>query len=137
MALSATFGERFIQLSGHDSTSFGFNTMGGSGTVSVVSNVAPRLCVEMHDACRKGDGHTARSIHQRLRPLIAALERDTNPVPVKYALHLLHDTSADVRLPLVGLEPATAEKIREAMTPFLQEERSEPRRVAGFTSISP
>lgn len=133
MALSASFGDRFIQLSGHDPTSFGFNTMGGRGTISVVSNVAPRLCVAMHDACRKGDCHTARSIHRRLRPLIATLERDTNPVPVKYALHLLHGTSPDVRLPLVGLEAATAETIREAIGVFLHEQsqtRSGPRRVA-------
>jgi len=49
----------FVCLSGHDATSFGFNTMGGRGTISVVSNIAPRLCVEMHDACRQGDQHTA------------------------------------------------------------------------------
>ena len=33
-------GNRFIQLSGHDATSFGFNTMGGRGTISVVANAA-------------------------------------------------------------------------------------------------
>ena len=73
-AIAALVGEEFMQFSGHDSTSFGFNTMGGRGTISLVSNVAPQMCVEMHAACRNGDHHTARAIHHRLRPLIAALE---------------------------------------------------------------
>ena len=85
-AISALLGDRFLQLSGHNSTSFGFNTMGGRGTISVVANVAPRLCVDMHDALRRGDHSAARAVHQRLRPLMAALDLDTNPVPVKCAL---------------------------------------------------
>lgn len=113
--LPAVLRRRFICLSGHDATSFGFNTMGGRGTVSVLSNVAPRLCVEMHDACRQGDHHTARAIHRRLRPLIAALELASNPVPVKYALSLAMGISPDVRLPLTSVRPETETAIRQAM----------------------
>jgi 4-hydroxy-tetrahydrodipicolinate synthase len=122
--LSAALRDRFIQFSGHDSTSFGFNTMGGQGTISVVSNVAPRLCVEMHDACQAGDHHTARAIHHRLRPLIAALELESNPIPVKYALHLALGLSADVRLPLTPVQPETAAAIREAMLVLAENDSS-------------
>ncbi len=104
-------GDRFLQFSGHDTTSFGFNTMGGIGTISVVANVAPRLCVDMHNACRKGDHNTARAIHHRLGPLIAALELETNPVPVKYAVHLLLGLNPDVRLPLTLPLPETQHAI--------------------------
>ncbi|WP_269930593.1 4-hydroxy-tetrahydrodipicolinate synthase [Aminobacter sp. HY435] len=113
--LAQKFGNRFIWLSGHDATAFGFNTMGGQGTISVVSNVAPRLCAEMHEACRRGDPHAARQIQNRLRPLIAALELETNPVPVKHALHLMGKIGPDVRLPLVEVEPRTATAIRGAL----------------------
>jgi 4-hydroxy-tetrahydrodipicolinate synthase len=65
-SLPAVLRRRFICLSGHDTTSFGFNTMGGRGTISVVSNVAPRLCVKMHDACKQDDHHRP-AIHHRLR----------------------------------------------------------------------
>ncbi|UVK38808.1 4-hydroxy-tetrahydrodipicolinate synthase [Mesorhizobium sp. AR10] len=123
-SLAAALGERFIQFSGHDSTSFGFNTMGGRGTISVVSNVAPRLCVEMHDACRAGDHHSARAIHHRLRPLIAALELESNPIPVKYALHLALGLSPDVRLPLTPVQPETASAIREAMLVLAENDSS-------------
>lgn len=121
LAISNLVSDRFLQLSGHDATCFGFNTMGGRGTISVVSNVAPRLCADLHDACRQGDHHTARAIHHQLRPLIAALDLDTNPVSVKYALHVLLGLSPDVRLPLVPLLPETEEAIREAVFRLAQE----------------
>lgn len=114
-SLPAVLRRRFLCLSGHDSTSFGFNTMGGRGTISVVSNITPRLCADMHDALRRDDTHTARAIHYRLRPLIAALELESNPVPVKYALHVVLGLGPDVRLPLVSVEAATAKAIREAL----------------------
>jgi 4-hydroxy-tetrahydrodipicolinate synthase len=116
MAFAERFANRFTWLSGHDATAFGFNTMGGSGTISVVSNVAPRLCVAMHDACRRGDPHAAREIHNRLRPLIAALELETNPVPVKHALYLMGKMASDVRLPLVEVEPNTASAISDNLS---------------------
>lgn len=114
-SLPAVLRRRFVFLSGHDATCFGFNTMGGRGTISVVSNVAPRLCVEMHDALRQGDHHTARDIHHRLRPLVAALELESNPVPIKYALSLVLGLSPDVRLPLVPVRAETETAVREAM----------------------
>jgi 4-hydroxy-tetrahydrodipicolinate synthase len=55
------------------------------------------------------------AIHHRLRPLIAALELESNPVPVKYALHLALGLSPDVRLPLTPVRPETATAIRKAM----------------------
>lgn len=116
MAFAQRFGERFVWLSGHDATAFGFNTMGGSGTISVVSNIAPRLCAAMHNACRIGDPHAARVINNRLRPLIAALELEVNPVPVKHALHLMDKMASDVRLPLVEVEPNTASAISDNLS---------------------
>ncbi|MBN9550762.1 MAG: 4-hydroxy-tetrahydrodipicolinate synthase [Alphaproteobacteria bacterium] len=129
-SLPAVLRRRFICLSGHDSTSFGFNTMGGRGTISVASNIAPRLCVDMHDALRRDDIHTARAIHHRLRPLIAALELESNPVAVKYALHVALGLSPDVRLPLVPAEAETAKAIRDALAVLDDTGNDVPRRAA-------
>jgi len=76
----------------------------------------------MHDACRKGDHRTARAIQQRLSPLIAALELDTNPVPVKCALSFLRGLEPDVRLPLVPLLPQTADLVRKTTLAFAEDE---------------
>jgi len=115
IALTRRLGDRFIQLSGHDATAMAFNLMGGQGIISVVANVVPSLCVDLANACVRGDANTALTIQRRLQPLIAALELETNPGPVKHALHMLHGTSAETRLPLVPVSPATAHAIEAAL----------------------
>lgn len=115
MALTAALGDRLLQFSGHDATAFGFNAMGGSGTISVVANAAPRLVVEMHDALRRDDVDAARALNRRLRPLVSALELETNPAPVKHALHLIRGMTPDLRLPMVPVEAGTGEAIRKAL----------------------
>lgn len=115
LGLTNLLGNDFLQLSGHDATALGFCAAGGRGTISVLSNVVPRLCVEMHEACFRGDVHRARSINQDLRPLIAALSMETNPGPIKHALQLLRGVSAEVRLPLVRVTPDTASALCAAL----------------------
>jgi 4-hydroxy-tetrahydrodipicolinate synthase len=68
----------------------------------------------MHEACWRRDYQAARAIDDRLSPLVAALELDTNPVAVKYAMHILRGLNPDVRLPLVELLPYTADLVRKA-----------------------
>ncbi len=51
----ATCGADFIQLSGEDASALGFNAHGGSGCISVTSNVAPRLCSEFQEASLAGE----------------------------------------------------------------------------------
>lgn len=124
--LRAALGDRFIQFSGHDATALNFNMLGGSGTISVISNVEPRLVADMHEALARGDNKAAQTIALRLQPLIKALERESNPVPIKYALHLMRSMAADVRLPLTPVEPQTADAIQAALL-ALHRARIEPR----------
>jgi 4-hydroxy-tetrahydrodipicolinate synthase len=111
----AAMGEGFNQLSGEDATVLGFMAHGGHGCISVTSNVAPRLCAEFHDACRKGDYRTALDYHDKLMPLHTALFIETNPSPVKYALSVLGKCTDTVRLPMVTLAAKTKTAVREAM----------------------
>lgn len=133
-AVSAALGRRFIQFSGHDATALAFNAAGGHGAISVVSNVAPRLCSRMQEACLAGNFETARSIQRRLLPLVSALERETNPVPVKFALHLLRGMTPDVRLPMVEAMPQTVEALRRAMA-FVRPDRANQPATAGVLRL--
>ena len=114
-ALRARLPEQFLQWSGHDATALEFNMCGGDGTMSVVSNVEPRRVVEMHEALSSGNAPLASAIARQLQPLIAALERETNPVPIKYALHLARGMSAEVRLPLWRVQEDTADALQAAL----------------------
>ncbi|OCO98066.1 MULTISPECIES: 4-hydroxy-tetrahydrodipicolinate synthase [unclassified Ensifer] len=111
---------RLRQLSGHDQTALPFNICGGHGTISVASNVVPRLVVAMHQAIATGNIAAAIAIHERLRPLLTALERETNPGPIKYALHLVRALRPDLRLPLTPIAPETAAEIRAALEPLTE-----------------
>jgi 4-hydroxy-tetrahydrodipicolinate synthase len=109
-------GEEFIQLSGEDATALGFMAHGGHGCISVTSNVAPRLCSDMQQACLSGDYAGAVRIQDRLMPLHTALFIETNPSPVKYALSALGRMSDEVRLPLVPMSSEAAKQsVRSAM----------------------
>ncbi len=100
-------GESFIQLSGEDATALGYNAQGGHGCISVVANVAPRLCADLQEASLGGDYAKALAIQDRLYPLQSGLFAEANPGPVKYALSRLGHMNEDLRLPLVSISDET------------------------------
>ncbi|HZH09965.1 MAG TPA: 4-hydroxy-tetrahydrodipicolinate synthase [Microvirga sp.] len=108
-------GPDFIQLSGEDATALGFMAHGGHGCISVTSNVAPRLCAEMQEACLNGDYATALKVQDRLMPLHTNLFLETNPSPVKYAASVLGLMRDDVRLPMIPVSEGTKQAVRSAM----------------------
>ena len=108
-------GPAFAQLSGEDITAIPFLAQGGHGCISVTSNIAPRLCAEMHNAWRAGDFAAAERINELLAPLHDALFAETSPGPVKYAASLLGLSTPDLRLPLVGPGDATKALVTAAM----------------------
>jgi 4-hydroxy-tetrahydrodipicolinate synthase len=108
-------GRDFIQLSGEDASALGFNAHGGRGCISVVANIAPRLCSEFQEATLAGDYGKALTYQDRLMPLHRAAFAEPNPCPTKYALSLLGKCTDEVRSPMVPVEEATKERMRAAM----------------------
>jgi 4-hydroxy-tetrahydrodipicolinate synthase len=115
MLLRLAAGPDFCQLSGEDATVVPFLSQGGHGCISVTSNVAPRLCAELHDAWAKRDLDTVMTINERLTPLHKALFVETSPGPVKYGAELLGRASAAARLPLCEIAAASKERVKAAM----------------------
>lgn len=114
-SLRQLVGESFLQFSGEDVTALGFNALGGHGCISVTSNVAPKLVANMQNAWFGGDISNALAIHDKLVPLHDAMFMETNPGPVKYAMHLLRGYEPRLRLPLVPPAQATQERVRKVM----------------------
>lgn len=109
-------GPEFCQLSGEDATIVAFLAQGGMGCISVTSNVAPRLCSELHAAWRARDFAKVEELRDRLMPLHGSLFVETSPAPIKYAVSLLGRCTNEVRLPLVPVTEATQNLVRDAMT---------------------
>lgn len=107
--------KKFAYLSGEDATVVGFNAMGGTGVISVTSNVAPKLVSSLQNATSKGDYKTALKIQDQLTALHAAMFCETNPIPVKYAASLMGLCENEVRLPLCAPSKAAQDRIKSEM----------------------
>jgi 4-hydroxy-tetrahydrodipicolinate synthase len=106
-------GEEFDVLSGDDPMTLPLMALGGTGVVSVASNIAPGAVSDMVAAMNSGDLARGRELHYRLLPLIRALSVETNPIPIKAASSLLGLCSDELRLPLV---PMSGENLRNLQT---------------------
>ena len=106
-------GEEFDILSGDDPMTLPLMALGGTGVVSVASNIAPGAVSDMVAAMNSGDLTRGREVHYRLLPLIRALSVETNPIPIKAAASLLGLCSDELRLPLV---PMSGENLRNLQT---------------------
>jgi 4-hydroxy-tetrahydrodipicolinate synthase len=105
----------FSVLSGDDEVTLPMLALGADGLISVVSNVSPRLAVELVRLGRAGDFAGARERHVRLLPLLRAAFVETNPIPIKAALWMMGRFENVLRSPLVSLEPRHEEVVRSAL----------------------
>lgn len=108
-------GPDFIQLSGEDMTALAYMAAGGHGCISVVANVAPKLCSDLMVCVQKGDYAAALKIQDRLVPLHDAVFKEPGLAGAKHGLKLLGRGEDEVRLPLLPVTPGTGEIIRKAM----------------------
>ena len=114
-ALAELVRSDFVYLSGDDGTAAKAMLAGAAGTVSVVANVAPRAFRTLCDAAAAADGAATAHAHDRLDPLVQALNCAPNPIAVKALLPALGLGSARPRLPLVELgEGAERSRLHEA-----------------------
>ena len=111
--LIALTGEKIAILSGEDSLVHVMMASGGHGVISASQNAAPSAFADLVQADLKGDFQSGQKIQSSLLPLVRAMFVETNPIPVKAALHLqkviAHPT---VRLPLTAAEDSTIEKLK-------------------------
>ncbi len=108
-------GPEFDVLSGDDPLTLPILAVGGAGVISASSNLIPADFVDLCRAWDAGDAKRAQAINARLLPMCDALALETNPIPVKAALHLQGRITDEIRLPLTKLTAPNLEKLRLAM----------------------
>ena len=108
-------GEGFAQLSGEDATCLPYLAAGGHGCISVVSNIAPALCAQMHEAFAKGDIALAQKINRQIMPLHDGMFTEASPGPVKYAASLLGICGEETRLPLTDISAQSRLVVEKAL----------------------
>jgi 4-hydroxy-tetrahydrodipicolinate synthase len=105
----------FTVLSGDDWLALPVVAAGADGLISVASNEIPAAMTALVHLLLSGNVENARSLHYRLLPLLDANFLETNPAPVKAALHTMGRIQNVLRLPLVPAGVDTIAALRAAL----------------------
>ncbi len=113
--LRAALPDEFEILSGDDSLTLPFLSVGAVGVISVASNIIPAEVSAMVRHFLAGEAAKALAIHRKFYPLFRDLFIEPNPVPAKFALQRLGRAGAEVRPPLCPMSNANAEKLARTL----------------------
>jgi len=105
----------FVLLSGDDPTAANLIRIGARGVISVTANVAARAMHELCVAGLEGRHDEAAALNERLMPLHQAMFVESNPIPVKWAVHRMGLIGPGIRLPLTPLSAQLRGKVEAAM----------------------
>lgn len=96
-------GDRMDVYSGDDLTALSWMLAGAKGVISVTANVAASQMAKMCDAALDGDSATCSPIQEALMLLHHLMFVESNPIPVKWAMHRIGLMNDEIRLPLTHL----------------------------------
>ena len=114
----SAFGDRLPLYTGCDAAILPAVSVGAVGVISVVSNLFPRETKELYLAASRGDLCMARSLTDRLLPLIRALFAETNPAPLKRAMEIVGLCRGELRLPLSPVGRELSERLETLLGQF-------------------
>jgi 4-hydroxy-tetrahydrodipicolinate synthase len=107
--------DNFTVLAGDDWLTLPLIAAGGDGLISVASNEVPAAMTALVHLALSGNLEKARTWHYQLLPLMDANFLETNPAPVKAALHCMGRIQNVLRLPLVPANETTRDALRAAL----------------------
>jgi len=108
-------GDRLDVYSGDDATAMELMLLGGKGNISVTANVAPAGMHSLCTAALAGDRSLAESVNRPLEILHRVLFVQSNPIPVKWALHEMGLIPPGIRLPMTPLAAEFHDTVRQAL----------------------
>lgn len=107
--------KKFSVLSGDDSLALPTIAMGGSGVISVVSNLLPIAMKFLVSFALQHDLESAQKLHYQLMPLFRAAFLETNPIPIKAALKHAGISAGGYRMPLCEMAMDTEKKLKQVL----------------------
>jgi len=105
-------------LSGDDSINYPILASGGKGVISVTSNLLPKKIADLVHTALKGDLNTSKKINEELWDVNKVLFVESNPIPIKYAMHIAGLCELEYRLPLTPPSKENMKKIEEVLKKY-------------------
>jgi 4-hydroxy-tetrahydrodipicolinate synthase len=109
---------RMSVLSGDDPITLSLLIAGGQGAISTAANAVPTRWVALWNAWKKGEVELAARMQAELTGLHEALFMETNPGPVKAAVHLLGLIEPEIRSPLTWPQQDTLLRLHRELSHF-------------------
>ena len=117
--LKQAMGKDITVLSGDDSLSLPFMSVGAEGVISVASNLFTKEVVQLTELALANDFAKAGKIHRKLYPVFKSFFIEPNPVPIKTALaHAGRIASDEVRSPLCEMTKANRDALLASLAPL-------------------
>jgi len=113
--IRAAAGQDFAIYSGDDATAIELILAGANGSISVTANVAPGPLAAAIHAAMEGQADAAHELDAKIAVLHSELFMESNPIPVKWALHEMGRITTGIRLPLTPLNPELRPRLRQAL----------------------
>ena len=111
-------GNKIAVYSGDDETAYKMMLMGGHGNISVTANVLPKKMSELCRLALAGKAEEAELLNAELMAMHKVMFLESNPIPVKWALHQMGRMTAGIRLPLTPLAEQYRNSLRDALASF-------------------
>lgn len=111
-------GPDFVVVSGDDSLTLPLLAIGGRGVISVAANIIPRRMADMWETWKSGDLEKTRTQFYELLPLFRALFIETNPIPIKTALHLYGLMGPEFRLPMCAMNDGNLAALKKVLADY-------------------
>lgn len=108
-------GKEMTVYSGDDATAYQLIALGALGNISVTANIAPKEMSQICAAAISGDAERAATLNNEIANLHNILFCESNPIPVKWALHEMGLIGTGIRLPLTPLAEQYRTPLREAL----------------------
>jgi 4-hydroxy-tetrahydrodipicolinate synthase len=117
--LKQALGNDITVLSGDDSLTLPFMSVGAEGVISVASNLFAEDVVQLTELALANEFAKAAKIHRKLYSVFKTLFIEPNPVPIKTALaHAGRIVSDEVRSPLCEMTKSNREALLASLAPF-------------------
>ncbi len=114
--LKQAMGADLTVLSGDDSLTVPFMSVGAEGVISVASNLLVKEVGQLVRLCQANDFAKAGKLHRQLYPIFKTMFIEPNPVPVKAAVRRAGlIVSDEVRAPLCELSKANAKILEQTL----------------------
>jgi 4-hydroxy-tetrahydrodipicolinate synthase len=105
-------------MSGDDSMTLPFMSVGATGVVSVAANIIPLKVHDLVQTYLDGKKEESRGIHYEILELCQALFIETNPIPVKTALSMMGMIDEEWRLPLCEMGKENRDKLKQVLKKY-------------------